>query len=347
MPEMKLFKRKENGIWYIRISSQKRISTGTKDKREAQRIFKEFQKAWYEKKLYQLTGKQYILLEEAIEEFLSYQEKINAYKTYRRYREILYTFKNILGNRDIKRYTQKDVEFYIAERIKQIKKITVNTEIKHIKAFFNKCIEWGYITENPLKKIKPLKVDKKVPAFLTREEIHQLFKIIEDETFKVLFACYIFTGRRRNEILNLKLSDIDSKKHIMRYYNQKKKLYNKIPIIPALRKYLYPFIQKNLFKINARNGKLFDFNPNTVTHKFKEYFKQIRREDLKLHSLRHSFASNLVMAGASIKEVQELLDHSDISTTMIYAHISDEFKEKTLEKLNAYLSDQKATNNNL
>ena len=101
-----------------------------------------------------------------------------------------------------------------------------------------------------------------------------------------------------------------------------------------LQKILNPYLEKNKFKINANSfGKIFCIHPETVSHKFKKYFKQIGREDLKLHSLRHTFASQLVMSGASLKDIQELLDHSEVRTTLIYTHVTKDYRKKILEKL--------------
>ena len=77
---MKLFKR-ENGIYYVRISSQKRISLGTKDRREAEKLYREVKKQYHKGKLYILEGKKNIYLSEAIKDFLHYQSQVNTIKT--------------------------------------------------------------------------------------------------------------------------------------------------------------------------------------------------------------------------------------------------------------------------
>ncbi len=259
--------------------------------------------------------------------------KVNSEKTAKRYRDSLNRFLEILEDKYLHKYTAKDIDYFKSERVKSVKKVSVNVDLRNLKAFFNKCVEWNYIQENPVSKIKMFKVDKLLPAILSKEEISKLFKLIDNEIFTVLFACYIYTGRRRNEILNLKIKDIDMVNHRLTYYNQKKKYFNTIPIVKPLREILYAFIERNKFRINANNGKLFDIDADYVTHKFKNYFIKINRPDLKLHSLRHTFASHLVMANVPLKQIQELLDHSDISTTLVYTHVSKEYREKVLEKL--------------
>ncbi len=330
---MKLFKR-ENGIYYVRISSQKRISLGTKDRREAEKLYREVKKQYHKGKLYILEGKKNIYLAEAIKDFLHYQSQVNTIKTAKRYKDSLNRFIEILGDKYLHKYTIKDIDFFKAERIKQVKKVSVNVDLRNIRAFFNKCLEWNYIQDTPTKKIKMCVVDKQLPAILSQDEIKKLFDVIDNETYKVLFACYVYTGRRRNEILNLSLKNIDMVNHRLKYYNQKKKYYNEIPIAEPLQKILYPYIENNKFKINGNPDKrIFKINPDTITHKFKKYFRMIDREDLKLHSLRHTFASHLVMANVPLKQIQELLDHSDISTTLVYAHVSKEYTKKVIEKL--------------
>ncbi len=97
---------------------------------------------------------------------------------------------------------------------------------------------------------------------------------------------------------------------------------------------LYPYIEKHRFKIYSKyDNKIFNLKGSSVSHQFKKYFRIIGREDIKLHSLRHTFASHLIMSGASLKDIQELLDHSDISTTLIYTHLSNEYRENIINKL--------------
>ena len=329
---MKLFKR-ENGVWYVRINSNKRISLKTKNKREAEKLFNLIKKQYYERKLYILYNKRNITLEEAIKEFLEFKEKTVEHSTVELYKATLKKFLNCAGNKNLNEISRKDIELFFAERFKEVKKTTAGIDFRNLRCFFNYLINNEYIEKSPMKDFR-FKIEKPLPSFLTRDEIKKLFDIIENETYRVLFALYIYTGRRRNEILNLCTKDIDIKNHKLRYYNQKKKIYNVIPIIEPLRKILYPYLEKNKFKIDSnQNIKIFQISPNTVTHKFKKYFRKIGREDIKLHSLRHTFASHLLMSGASLKEVQELLDHSDISTTMIYLHLTDDYRRRTLERL--------------
>ena len=329
---MRLYRR-ENGIYYIDIARGKKISTRTKDRRTAEKIFREYKKLYYEKKLYLLSGKKNLSLSEAIQEFLEYQLAKNEKSTAERYSTTLKYFVKIIGDRTIRSISRKDIEIFFIERQKEVKNTTLGIDFRNLRAFFNFLIKNEYLEKSPIGDFR-IKQKKKLPAFLTKEEIQKLFDIIKNETYRVLFALYIYTGRRRNEILNLTRKDIDTKNHTLRYYNQKKKLYNIIPIVEPLRKYLYPYLERNKFKINANiNKRLFSFRGDTVSHRFKYFFRQIGREDMRLHDLRHTFASHLVMSGANLKDIQELLDHAEISTTLIYTHISNEYRKKILEKL--------------
>ena len=329
---MRLYRR-ENGIYYIDLSRGKKISTRTRDRRTAEKIFREFKKAYYEKKLYLLSNKKDLALSKAIQEFYQYQLAKNEESTAKRYLYTLNHFISVVGDISIRSISRKEIEKFFAERQIKAKRATLGIDFRNLRAFFNFLVKNEYLEKSPIGDFR-IKQEKTVPVFLSKDEVNKLFDIIKNETYKVLFALYIYTGRRRNEILNLTLNDIDMKNHTLRYYNQKKKMYNIIPIVKPLQEILYPYLERNRFKINGHpDKKIFLIKPNTATHQFKKYFKEIGREDLKIHSLRHTFASHLIMSGASLKDIQELLDHSEISTTIIYTHVSNEYRKNILERL--------------
>lgn len=327
---MKLFKRNE--IYYVRLSKDKRISLKTKNKKEAEKLFKEI-KLKYLRGEFNLENKNIRRnLADVINEYIDYIDKVREKSTKERYLYSLTRFLEIVGDKKLYEVSVKDIELFVVERQERVKPVTINMDLRHLKAFFNKLVEWKYINESPVK-VKPLKVDKNFVRFLTKEEIENLFEVIKSEKFRVLFALYIYTGRRRNEILELKLEDIDMKNNLLKYYNKKKKLYNYIPIVKPLQRILYDYIKDNYLKIvDKQGGYLFRLDSNYVTRKFKEYFKAINKEDFRLHDLRHSFASYLVSKNISLRIIQKLLDHSEISTTEIYSHVNKELEKRVLDE---------------
>ena len=118
---MRLYRR-ENGIYYIDIARGKKISTKTKDRRTAEKIFREYKKAYYERKLYLLLGKKNLSLSEAIKEFYQYQLAKNEVTTAERYMYTLNQFMSILGNVNIRSLSRKDIEIFFLKREKKVKK---------------------------------------------------------------------------------------------------------------------------------------------------------------------------------------------------------------------------------
>ena len=150
----------------------------------------------------------------------------------------------------------------------------------------------------------------------------------------VLYCIYVMSGRRRNEALNLTLDDIDLKSKTMRFYNQKAKEYSTIPLSNELHKILKKYIEQNKqFIIKYNNNKLFTISQVTVNHRLKEYFKRINRSDVRVHDLRHSFATYLASQNVPIQVISSLLDHSDVKITMKYYHKQENTLREALENI--------------
>ena len=94
-------------------------------------------------------------------------------------------------------------------------------------------------------------------------------------------------------------------------------------------------LKEVLSSIPRKGEKPFTFDANFVTHKFKDYVRAsgIKNQSLKLHSLRHTFASHLIMEGVDVMTVSKLLGHSSISITEMYAHLVPDHMKASIERL--------------
>jgi integrase len=320
---MRLFKY-SNGIWYVEIERNKKVSLRTRDKKEAQYLFKQIQRQALAGKLFLFDQNTKKELKDFTKEYLGWLENNRAESTYERVERIFKAFISYMGdNALLSAVNQRRIEQYQQERRKTIKATTMNIEIRHLKAAFSKAVEWEYLKTNPFKYIKQQRVERPLPRYLTGEEISEIFKVMErnrqnKEEYKLLFGVYIYTGMRRSEALNLRWGDIDFKNMFIRVENTKTKIPRVIPLINELYEML------TVYKKTGKrgSGKIFHISPNEATHRFKEYFRAIGKNDLRLHDLRHTFASQLVMRGVDLPTVQALLGHTSITTTMIYAHLS-------------------------
>ena len=329
---MRLFKY-SNGIWYAELRRNKKVSLRTRDKKEAEYLFKQIQRQAIAGKLFLFDQNTKKELKDFAKEYLGWLERSRAETTYVRAELVLRTFIAYVGNLYLSAVNQRRIEQYQQERASTIKPTTINIEIRHLKAAFNKAVEWGYLKTNPFKHIKQLRIEKPLPRFLAIEEINSLFNIIKDDKDRLLFAVYIYTGMRRKEALNLNWQDVDFDDKFIHIKNTKTKIPRIIPIHPKLYEMLLPY--------KKHEGKLFTVAPDTVTHRFKKYFRAIGKNDFRVHDLRHTFASQLVMSGVDLPTVQAFLGHTSITTTMIYAHLSVEHMR---EAINHAFTESKSIN---
>ena len=143
----------------------------------------------------------------------------------------------------------------------------------------------------------------------------------------MIVAFLIYTGARKREVLDAKWTDID---WVQRSWKISKNKSNKIRHIPLSLGAIDTLMQAKSHRMFRENSEYIFPNPNTLKP-FSSFFfswdaarKRAGIPELRVHDLRHSFASFLVNAGRSLYEVQELLGHADIKTTSRYAHLSRE-----------------------
>ncbi len=202
-----------------------------------------------------------------------------------------------------------------------------------LKAALNRAMSWGYLTENSLNRVKLPKIPKRLPVFIGESELNAICINAGSEELAKLFRFAFYTGMRRSEILNLEWQAVNLAERIIKVSNTetfttKSKSERIIPINETLFQ-LLTNIQPKVYSIGKNyvfhkpNGQ--SYAVSYVSHEFKEAARKAGvGEDIHLHSLRHSFASNLVKRGVPIVTVKELLGHTDIKTTMIYSHVRRE-----------------------
>jgi integrase len=194
-----------------------------------------------------------------------------------------------------------------------------------------------------------LKENNKRHRYLTEEEIRKLLGSCKHRIGEII-ECAFNTGMRRGEILGLKWSQIRNGF----IYLQKTKTNNarQIPINDDLQR-LFEKIRARKEKPKKKNvigldGKPVENRPSKSEYVFNYHGRQVSEvkrsfkkalddagiEDFRFHDLRHTFASHMVMRGASIKEVQEILGHKSLTMTVRYAHLSQEYKKKAVNLLN-------------
>jgi len=200
-----------------------------------------------------------------------------------------------------------------------------------LKAAFNKAKDWGYVTENFFTKVKMPKRQKLAPLFIGNDQLTVICGQIKNEIVKDIVAFAFYTGMRLNEIVNLRWKNVNNSARIITVGDDKflTKGRNQrfIPICEEVFTILSEKKNKKILPI--RNDFVFckcngdRFTGDYISKMFKLACKAASLDNaIHFHTLRHSFASNLVQMGVPLYTIKELLGHSSISTTEIYSHLN-------------------------
>lgn len=209
-------------------------------------------------------------------------------------------------------------------------KRTLARKISSLKSLYKFLLANNYVEFSPMELIVGVKIDKKIPSFLTSEDIKEISKVFTSDfrgvRDKLVFDLLIHTGTRISEILNLKLSDIDFENNSLRILGKGDKT-RIVPInsliLESVKEYIEEF--RELFIPSKSKSELLfpNISRNNYWLRLKNYVKKAGIEkNIYPHIFRHSFATIMLSNGANIRHVQEMLGHSSVSTTEIYTHVS-------------------------
>lgn len=246
-------------------------------------------------------------------------------------------------NKDPGSLTSEDIRTYL----KYLKNSNHNERsiarnISSLKTFYKFLIINNYVKNSPLEGIKTLKLAKKLPDILTIDEINNLLNIKIEDNYsarnKAMLELMYATGLRVSELVNLRTYDIDLTEDIIRVIGKGSKE-RIIPIGNVAKRYLINYLNiRSTFLKKESTDYLFlnNHGKNMTRQGFFKVIKKILNEkgihkSTSPHTLRHSFATHMINNGADLRTIQQLLGHSDISTTQIYTHISNEQIRKNFE----------------
>ena len=233
---------------------------------------------------------------------------------------------------DIKNYQiQRKLEIInlpknIGKRESEINFRSVNYEIAILRNFFNHCIEKEIIYKNPAGKIKRLNELSRLKT-MDGSDINKLIAGATNKLTMDLITFLVYTGCRKGEALNLKWDDVDLKNDIIAIKATKTKYDRYIPISKPLKAILSGIEKKDsLYVFNKNGAKLTDFK-----HSFHTACRNAGLKDLRIHDLRHVFASKMVMGGTSLYITGELLGHRTTQMTKRYSHLVPETLKKAVD----------------
>jgi len=210
---------------------------------------------------------------------------------------------------------------------------TVNRKISSLKTFYKFLIKIKQIKESPLQKHKALKVPKRVNVPFNLKEINQVLNTVNEKNDfltlrnKLIVELLYSTGMRRNELITLKIKDVDLEQENIKVLGKRDKE-RYIPLLKSvqisIRKYVKirkEFSQQNdyLF-ITEKEKKLYG---TLVYRVINSYFSTVSSKVKKSpHVLRHAFATHLLNEGADLNAVKELLGHASLASTQVYTNSS-------------------------
>jgi integrase/recombinase XerD len=236
--------------------------------------------------------------------------------------------KNLLeySNKSPNQVTEDDVKMYIADKLENSSSSSV--------ILFLAAIKFAYLTilkKDLTSEIKRPKREKKIPTVLTKEEIKKLLDSFDTRKSILMTSMLYACGFRVSELTNLKVNDLNFEEkigHVRSGKGKKDRIFN----IPE---FLLKDLQKQAKK-QKHSGQIYLFTGPKGKLSSRNLQKMIQKaakragiqKDVHPHTLRHSYATHLLENGTDIRIIQELLGHSDISTTQIYSHVSAEQLKK-------------------
>lgn len=280
-------------------------------------------------------------IDDAIEEFINYCffEKGLSDKTNESYRNDLDVYKEFLANRGVytvKSISSDDIKDFLKERNGIEETTTIAHNLTVIKNFHSYLLRQNIVNNDVSEFIERPKLRKYLPKTLSMEDVDRLLdiKLITpfDYRNKAMLELLYGTGLRVSELINLTLTDIDYTNCIIRVIGKGNKE-REIPLgeysINYIKEYLK--VRDKLLKNGVNSDKLFlnNHGKGMTRQGFFKNLKLILKEkglnpEVSPHTLRHSFATHLLSHGADLRSIQEMLGHSDISTTKIYTKVSDD-----------------------
>ena len=177
-------------------------------------------------------------------------------------------------------------------------------------------------------KIKRPRRDHPLPDILSKQEVHAMIEVTSNPKHKAIIAVLYSTGIRRDELLNLRLCDIDSKRMVVRISsgkgNKARDTLLAVKALKLLRAYYLSAWPKPINYVFEGGGKHGQPYSESSVHKVikRAVAKAGIKKHISTHSLRHAFATHMLEQGCNLKLIQKLLGHSSLRSTMVYLHLA-------------------------
>lgn len=272
---------------------------------------------------------------QTLAQYLEYLEvekglSINTLDAYRRDLEAFLEFCSSLDADDVVQINRTHINGYIRElREKKYSPTSVMRKIASLRGFFKWLCASEICSQNPTVTLEQPKIPKRLPKVMAVEEIEKILREDLTKTQRLIVELLYGCGLRVSELAGLKTNRIDISSGYLRCHGKgsKERL---VPLGSKAKEALNSYFEQRDFLVTKHNldtkNLLIADNGRFLTRQdiynfIHEQGKKIHK-NISPHTLRHSFATHLLENGADLRVVQELLGHSDVSTTQLYTHIS-------------------------
>jgi integrase len=229
--------------------------------------------------------------------------------------------------------TIADVERYKQTRVKTVSPAMVNKELNTLNAMLNKAVTWGYLKANPLTRMSGLKEPLGRLRYLAPEETARLLEACTTPVYlRPIVELAMHIGMRRSEILALCWRDVELRRRILSLTQIRNNERRMIPINDTVAAVL-----KTWPRVVGTDALFPGLNRPMVTRAFRWACRKAGVSNLRLHDLRHTFASYLALGGYNLRTIQQLLGHKDLRMTSRYAHLSDDHLQQAVKSLDLVL----------
>ena len=295
-------------------------------------------------------GRKIRAMQQEIDAFITYLHNVKktSANTELSYRRDLKKFVSFLENSGVDKVSdicEDNLEEYMEYMVTEdFKPATISRNVASIKALFHFLVYEGMVEEDISGVLKSPKIEKKAPEIMTMTEVNTLLEQPNGDTpkeirDKAMLELLYATGIRVSELITLKCEDLNLQmNYIVCHHGDKERI---IPFGLKARNALLRYIEgsREALVMNNKADELF-VNCSGVPMSRQGFWKLIKyysrkagiMADITPHTLRHSFAAHLVENGADLKSVQEMLGHSDISTTQIYANMNHNHLREVYQK---------------
>ncbi|HOD58244.1 MAG TPA: tyrosine recombinase [Rectinema sp.] len=280
-----------------------------------------------------------------------------SFRTVEAYRRDLAQYEVFLEGKDLDEADASDIRTFAGTLVMEKRAASsINRALSAVRGFYRYRMKFHEKGKDPAREVENVPTGRSLPSFLFEEEINSFLESIEGETFldvrdRALLEVMYSTGCRVSELCGMRLSRLNMNNFTIRVKGKGAK--ERLVFLcdaanQALSRYLpyraavirrYGIEEHDRIFVNSRGRPLSSRGAEKIVEKRR--LKAGIRKHLTPHTFRHSFATHLVAAGADMRVVQEMLGHSNISTTQVYAHVDMERLRRVYEQAHPHGSKTK------